>query len=78
LADDPQQVPDSCASAAVPQQTLVVPGVDVLAVAAGVEPQHPPAAGGLKASAGSPANLPDVAWLDEGAVTMNSFGLVER
>jgi hypothetical protein len=59
FAADPQQLPDSCASAAVPQHVLAAGAGEEVDVGSAV-PQQPPAAGGLNASAGSPANPPEI------------------
>jgi hypothetical protein len=76
FADVPQQLPDSWASATVPQHVLAVAGVgagvDESDVVAGV-PQQPPAAGGVNASAGSPAKPPWVVWIGDGVVMANSW-----
>jgi hypothetical protein len=56
LAGAPQQPPDAAASAAVPQHGSAE-DVCGKGLAAAV-PQQPPAAGGVRASPGSPANPP--------------------
>jgi hypothetical protein len=63
FAASPQQLPDACASAAVPQQVLACGVIWTVLVAAGL-PQQPAAdAGGLSASAGSPTNPPTVCFV---------------
>jgi len=58
LACDPQQEPASAACSAVPQQVDAAVAASTT-VPDGAEPQQPPdEGGGVKASAGSPANPP--------------------
>jgi hypothetical protein len=57
LAAGSQQAPAAVAASAVPQHVAAVVGVVVVV---GAVPQQPLEAGGVKASAGSPANPPIV------------------